>query len=372
MSLPAGATPGRLRLRRAHRGRAQDDGRPGQRPPRRPRHRAQERRLRRGLHLQGRERRSQPRLARLRQEPARPVEDPPVVLQGAPRRGDRERPRAARPGDAPPFPFRERPDEPRGAPGRLDRAAPARRHRALRGDRQRGDFGRPRRRPARQGSRRRRGGRGPASGTAQPHRPVLGHHSSSGGVVVKGVDDVLVKLARCCTPVPGDEIVGFVTRGSGVSVHGWTVPTSSPSNANPSAWSRSPGGRRRAASTSSRSRSKPRPLGLLSDITKVLTDTHVNILSASVATSKARVAQSKFVFEMSDASHLDTVLSAVRKVEGVFDVYRSREAEGRAARGSRCVRADRRPPASARRTAAGRPRRGRAENACASRAAPRR
>ena len=62
--------------------------------------------------------------------------------------------------------------------------------------------------------------------------------------------------------------------------------------------------------------------GLLSDITKVLTDTHVNILSASVATSKARVAQAKFVFEMGDASHLDTVLSAVRKVEGVFDVYR--------------------------------------------------
>src|SRR5699024_7451428 len=62
--------------------------------------------------------------------------------------------------------------------------------------------------------------------------------------------------------------------------------------------------------------------GLLSDITKLLTDTHVNILSASVGTSRARVAQSKFVFEMSDASHLDTVRSAVRKVEGVCVVYR--------------------------------------------------
>ena len=62
--------------------------------------------------------------------------------------------------------------------------------------------------------------------------------------------------------------------------------------------------------------------GLLSDITKVLTDNHVNILSASVATSKARVAQSRFVFEMGDANHLDTVLAAARRVDGVFDVYR--------------------------------------------------
>jgi len=62
--------------------------------------------------------------------------------------------------------------------------------------------------------------------------------------------------------------------------------------------------------------------GLLSDITRVLSETHVNILSASVATSKARVAQSRFVFEIGDASHLDNVLNAVRKVDGVFDVYR--------------------------------------------------
>ncbi|MGO2859732.1 MAG: RelA/SpoT family protein [Brevibacterium sp.] len=150
-----------------------------------------------------------------------------------------------------------------------------------------------------------------------------GHHSSSEGVTVKGVDDVLVKLARCCTPVPGDEIVGFVTRGSGVSVHRVDCPNVVSLEREPErivevSWGEKTSGIYLVQiQVEALDRS-----GLLSDITKVLTDTHVNILSASVATSRARVAQSKFVFEMSDASHLDTVLSAVRKVEGVFDVYR--------------------------------------------------
>ncbi|MCI4012397.1 bifunctional (p)ppGpp synthetase/guanosine-3',5'-bis(diphosphate) 3'-pyrophosphohydrolase [Brevibacterium sp. ZH18] len=150
-----------------------------------------------------------------------------------------------------------------------------------------------------------------------------GHHSSAGGVTVKGVDDVLVKLARCCTPVPGDEILGFVTRGSGVSVHRVDCPNVGSLEREPERMVEVSWGEKTSGiylvqiQVEALDRS-----GLLSDITKVLTETHVNILSASVATSKARVAQSKFVFEMSDASHLDTVLSAVRKVEGVFDVYR--------------------------------------------------
>ncbi|GAA1866961.1 RelA/SpoT family protein [Brevibacterium marinum] len=150
-----------------------------------------------------------------------------------------------------------------------------------------------------------------------------GHHSSPEGVTVKGVDDVLVKLARCCTPVPGDEILGFVTRGSGVSVHRVDCPNVKSLEREPErmvevSWGETTSGIYLVQiQVEALDRS-----GLLSDITKVLTETHVNILSATVGTSRARVAQSKFVFEMSDASHLDTVLSAVRKVEGVFDVYR--------------------------------------------------
>jgi guanosine-3',5'-bis(diphosphate) 3'-pyrophosphohydrolase len=61
---------------------------------------------------------------------------------------------------------------------------------------------------------------------------------------------------------------------------------------------------------------------LLSDVTRVLSDQHVNILSASVHTSRDRVAVSRFTFEMGDPGHLDHVISAVRKIDGVFDVYR--------------------------------------------------
>jgi GTP pyrophosphokinase len=154
-------------------------------------------------------------------------------------------------------------------------------------------------------------------------RPTAAKRNSS-GVDVEGVDDVVVKLARCCTPVPGDEITGFVTRGSGVSVHrldcinikdlvenqgdrivGVKWNTSAKSlflvNIQVEALDRS---------------------GLLSDITRTLSEQHVNILNASVSTSKDRIAISRFTFEMADALHLDAVLSAVRGLEGVYDVYR--------------------------------------------------
>ncbi|MBC7549800.1 MAG: bifunctional (p)ppGpp synthetase/guanosine-3',5'-bis(diphosphate) 3'-pyrophosphohydrolase, partial [Cellulomonas sp.] len=143
------------------------------------------------------------------------------------------------------------------------------------------------------------------------------------GVVVKGVDDIWVKLARCCTPVPGDEIMGFVTRGSGVSVHRTDCVNVEGLRAQPERlveveWTQ--GGTSMflvQIQVEALDRSR-----LLSDVTRVLSDSHVNILSASVSTSRDRVAMSKFIFEMAEPGHLASVLAAVRKVEGVFDVYR--------------------------------------------------
>jgi GTP pyrophosphokinase len=143
------------------------------------------------------------------------------------------------------------------------------------------------------------------------------------GVVVKGVSDVWVKLARCCTPVPGDEIVGFVTRGSGVSVHredcvnvdalrrdhGRMVDVEWAPSANSMFLV--------AMQVEALDRAR-----LLSDITRVLSDQHVNILSATVSTGSDRIAKSRFTFEMADPKHLGAVLRAVRGVEGVFDAYR--------------------------------------------------
>jgi GTP pyrophosphokinase len=147
---------------------------------------------------------------------------------------------------------------------------------------------------------------------------------STSGIDVEGADDVLVKLARCCTPVPGDEIIGFITRGSGVSVHRSDCVNISDLKLNQGdrmvkvKWNLS-------AKTLFLVNIQVEALDrarLLSDLTRTLSDQHVNILNASVSTSKDRTALSRFTFEMADASHLDAVLASVRGVEGVYDVYR--------------------------------------------------
>ncbi|UQX00294.1 bifunctional (p)ppGpp synthetase/guanosine-3',5'-bis(diphosphate) 3'-pyrophosphohydrolase [Streptomyces sp. RerS4] len=147
--------------------------------------------------------------------------------------------------------------------------------------------------------------------------------SADPGVVVKGVDDVWVKLARCCTPVPGDPIIGFVTRGSGVSVHRADCVNVDSLSQQPERmleveWAPTQSSVFLVAiQVEALDRSR-----LLSDVTRVLSDQHVNILSAAVQTSRDRVATSRFTFEMGDPKHLGHVLKAVRGVEGVYDVYR--------------------------------------------------
>ena len=143
------------------------------------------------------------------------------------------------------------------------------------------------------------------------------------GVIVRGVEDVWVKLARCCTPVPGDPIIGFITRGSGVSVHHADCSNviglrGEPDRIVEVEWAPTSGSVflvQIQVEALDRNR-------LLSDVTRVLSDSHVNILAANVQTSRDRVAISRFTFEMADPAHLDHVLAAVRRVEGVFDVAR--------------------------------------------------
>lgn len=157
--------------------------------------------------------------------------------------------------------------------------------------------------------------------TGTAHRPA---RRSASGIQVEGVDDVLVKLARCCTPVPGDAITGFITRGNGVSIHRTDC-------VNVADLKFHQGDRIVKVKWDPNAKSvflvniqiealdRAR---LLSDITRTLSDQQVNILHAAVNTTKDQVAFSRFTFEMADASHLDAVLSAVRRIEGVYDVYR--------------------------------------------------
>ncbi|MBV9023844.1 MAG: bifunctional (p)ppGpp synthetase/guanosine-3',5'-bis(diphosphate) 3'-pyrophosphohydrolase, partial [Streptomycetaceae bacterium] len=143
------------------------------------------------------------------------------------------------------------------------------------------------------------------------------------GVIVKGERDVWVKLSRCCTPVPGDPIIGFITRGDGVSVHRADCVNVDSLSQQPERiieveWAPTQSSVFLVAiQVEALDRSR-----LLSDVTRVLSDQHVNILSAAVQTSRDRVATSRFTFEMGDPKHLGHVLKAVRGVEGVYDVYR--------------------------------------------------
>jgi GTP diphosphokinase / guanosine-3',5'-bis(diphosphate) 3'-diphosphatase len=152
-------------------------------------------------------------------------------------------------------------------------------------------------------------------------KSLRGPRSANQGILVKGSPDVLTKMARCCTPVPGDQITGFITRGEGVSVH--RVDCTNVGSLNQTrvvevSWAESARG---VFMVQIQVEALDRS-GLLSDITRVLTENHVNILSATVSTGRDRVALSRYVFEMADPSHLDHLLNQIRRIEAVYDVYR--------------------------------------------------
>ncbi|MFC5383606.1 bifunctional (p)ppGpp synthetase/guanosine-3',5'-bis(diphosphate) 3'-pyrophosphohydrolase [Arcanobacterium hippocoleae] len=147
----------------------------------------------------------------------------------------------------------------------------------------------------------------------------------SSAVVVSSIEDtdVLVKLAKCCTPVPPDQIVGFVTRGKGISVHRADCPNVEQLRNEPErfldiAWDSQADG---VFLVQVQIEALDRR-GLLADITRVLSEHDVNMLSGYINTSSERVARSNFTFEMADPRHLRQVLKELKKIEGVYDAYR--------------------------------------------------
>jgi GTP pyrophosphokinase len=158
----------------------------------------------------------------------------------------------------------------------------------------------------------------------QPSRAVSRRRTGT-GVRVKGIDDVLVRLAHCCNPVPGDTIVGFVTRGRGVSVHREDCPNarelvhSSPERILEVEWDTG------ASSTyqveiiiEALDRTR-----LLQDVSVALADAGVNVLSAAVSTDRQGIAYLRFLFELGSMDQLQKVLTTVRGVNGVFDARRT-------------------------------------------------
>jgi len=154
-------------------------------------------------------------------------------------------------------------------------------------------------------------------------RPHKGTRRHSPAVHVEGLDDVLVRLSRCCTPVPGDEIIGFVTRGRGISVHradcanaGGLVTQAE--RLIEVEWDHdAPSTYVVSVEVEALDRSR-----LLRDVANTLAEHHVNILACSSQTSNDRVAKLRFDFELADPGHLDSILAAVKRVDAVYDATR--------------------------------------------------
>jgi GTP diphosphokinase / guanosine-3',5'-bis(diphosphate) 3'-diphosphatase len=144
------------------------------------------------------------------------------------------------------------------------------------------------------------------------------------GVIVEGFDDLLVRLARCCTPVPGDRITGFLTRGRGVSVHRADCPNakalaSSDEGRMIEVWwdNRQQGTFTAAIQIEALDRTK-----LLRDVTTAISDVGVNILTSSTRAGRDGIAVLTFTFELADPGHLEHVIQSVRQIDSVFDAYR--------------------------------------------------
>jgi guanosine-3',5'-bis(diphosphate) 3'-pyrophosphohydrolase len=159
---------------------------------------------------------------------------------------------------------------------------------------------------------------------ATPRRLHRRRPSGPVGVHVEGFDDMMVRMARCCTPVPGDEIMGFITRGRGVSVHRADCANAVSLSGTQAErlidveWDDTPTGTF-VAMVEVKALDRAR---LLQDVTSMLSDHNVNILACQSAIGADRVSKMRFEFELADSSHLETILSRLVSIDSVYDAYR--------------------------------------------------
>jgi guanosine-3',5'-bis(diphosphate) 3'-pyrophosphohydrolase len=144
------------------------------------------------------------------------------------------------------------------------------------------------------------------------------------GIYVEGLDDIMVRLARCCTPVPGDRVVGFITQGRGVTVHredcanALALAGSESERFIEVEWDDERKGVFIAGiEVKALDRSR-----LLADVARVLSEHHVSINSSSSNTTADRVSRMRFEFELADPAHLDSLLQSLRELDSVYDAYR--------------------------------------------------
>jgi len=149
--------------------------------------------------------------------------------------------------------------------------------------------------------------------------------ATSRGVRVEGLDDVFVDLAKCCTPVPGDDIVGFLADGRSVDVHRADCARAASTRSTLTGrmveveWVGSDHVTTYTAAVEVVALDRSR---LLRDVANALSDEHVNIVACNTFTGADRVAKMRFEFEFADPSHLQSVLRTIKRIDSVYDAYR--------------------------------------------------
>jgi GTP pyrophosphokinase len=148
-----------------------------------------------------------------------------------------------------------------------------------------------------------------------------GKISDKGGIKVKGLDDILINLAHCCNPIPGDKIVGYITRGKGVTIHRAACPhlaTTEEIRQIAAQWDGTPAGRHKVR-IQIVSADKP---GLLAAITTALKTADANVIKANIETTLDQKGISWFTIDVMDTKHLDQVCNALKRVKNIISVNR--------------------------------------------------
>ena len=152
---------------------------------------------------------------------------------------------------------------------------------------------------------------------------------SKNGIMVKGIHDVAVRFSRCCSPVPGDEIVGFVTRGRGVSIHRTdciniiNLPESERSRLIDAEWQQPESGDSKERYSTEIQIFANNRIGMFVDISKVFTERQIDITSMNVRTSKQGKATIVMTFDIHGIEELNRLTDKLRQIEGVLDIERT-------------------------------------------------
>ena len=160
--------------------------------------------------------------------------------------------------------------------------------------------------------------------------PVIAPGKSKRGIVVKGIDDLAVRFSKCCSPVPGDEIVGFVTRGRGISIHRTdcinviNLPEDEKARLIEAEWQQPVGNEtgKERYTTEIKIFANNR-IGMFVDLSKVFTERQIDIKSMNVRTSKQGKATIMMTFDIHGIEELNKLADKLRQIEGVIDIERT-------------------------------------------------